>query len=177
MQLFFASVSNVRIVSFTGLRRFLPPDAHKICSGRLFISMTRVSDAVNVVVSHYTSREDLIQALICSSFVPVFSGIVPPLFRGRRYWDGGITDNLPKFDSETVTISPFSGVSSICPEDVPQAFVNFNVVNTSFKWSTSNFNRLSRALFPPNPESLRQLVREGYRDALKFVQKISKSFS
>lgn len=139
--------------------------------------MTRVSDAVNVVVSHYTSREDLIQALICSSFVPVFSGIVPPLFRGLRYWDGGITDNLPTFDAETVTVSPFSGVSSICPEEThgaAQALLNFNVVNTSFKWSTSNFNRLSRALFPPNPESLRQLVREGYRDALKFIQKISK---
>ena len=38
----------------------LPLDAYKRASGRLFISLTRVSDLKNVVVSEYKSNEDLI---------------------------------------------------------------------------------------------------------------------
>ena len=65
-----------------GLRRILPIDAHKICSGRLFISLTRWKDGKNVIVSQFDSREELIQALICTSFVPMYSGFIPPKFKG-----------------------------------------------------------------------------------------------
>ena len=45
-----------------GLENFLPENAHKISSGRLFVSLTRVSDRKNVLVSQFDSKEDLIQA-------------------------------------------------------------------------------------------------------------------
>lgn len=66
-----------------GLRRILPPNAHEICSGRLYISLTRWKDNKNVVISQFHSREELIQVLICSSFVPYWSGIIPHKFRGE----------------------------------------------------------------------------------------------
>ena len=66
-----------------GLRRILPPNAHEICSGRLFISLTRSNDNQNVLVNDYRTREELIQVLICSSFVPLWSGMLPPKFRGE----------------------------------------------------------------------------------------------
>jgi patatin-like phospholipase domain-containing protein 2 len=66
-----------------GLRRILPPNAHEICSGRLFISLTRWKDHKNVVVNQFHTREELIQVLICSSFVPYWSGIIPHKFRGE----------------------------------------------------------------------------------------------
>lgn len=31
--------------------------------------------------------------------------------------DGGFTDNLPILDNNTITISPFSGLTDICPRD------------------------------------------------------------
>lgn len=39
----------------------LPDDAHKRVSGRLHISVTRVSDGKNVILSQFDSKEDLIQ--------------------------------------------------------------------------------------------------------------------
>lgn len=66
-----------------GLRRILPPNAHEICSGRLYISLTRWKDHKNVIISQFHTREELIQVLICSSFVPYWSGIIPHKFRGE----------------------------------------------------------------------------------------------
>lgn len=45
----------------TGLNRDLPSDAHVLASGRLCISLTRVSDGENVLVSDFGSKEELIQ--------------------------------------------------------------------------------------------------------------------
>lgn len=57
---FAPSFNLVRLVR-EGLRASLPPDAHKICSGRLRISLTRFVDAENVIVSEFESKEELIQ--------------------------------------------------------------------------------------------------------------------
>lgn len=70
-----------------------------------------------MIVSHFDSREDLLQALLASAFIPVFSGILPPKFHGVRYMDGGFSDNLPALDENTITVSPFCGESDICPRD------------------------------------------------------------
>lgn len=43
---------------------------------------------------------------------------MPPKFKGVGYWDGGWSDNQPTYDENTITISPFSGESDICPQDV-----------------------------------------------------------
>lgn len=43
------------------LRRTLPPDCHHRANGRLGISLTRVTDGENVLVSHYDSKEELVQ--------------------------------------------------------------------------------------------------------------------
>lgn len=61
-----------------GMRSWLPEDAHLLASGRLHISLTRVSDRRNVVMSEFSSRQELLQALMCSCFIPGLSGLVPP---------------------------------------------------------------------------------------------------
>ncbi|KAM9403314.1 patatin-like phospholipase domain-containing protein 2 isoform 1-T2 [Salvelinus alpinus] len=45
----------------SGLERDLPTDAHTLASGRLCVSLTRVSDGQNVIVSEFKSKEELIQ--------------------------------------------------------------------------------------------------------------------
>lgn len=59
------------------------------------------------------------QTLLASAFIPIFSGYVPPMVGKHRYMDGGFTDNLPILDENTITVSPFSGLSDICPRDNP----------------------------------------------------------
>ena len=41
--------------------RILPDNAHELASGRLHISLTRVSDLKNVVVSEFFSKEDIVE--------------------------------------------------------------------------------------------------------------------
>lgn len=43
------------------LNHDLPDDAHRLANGRLFVSLTRVSDGTNVLVSEFDSKEDIIQ--------------------------------------------------------------------------------------------------------------------
>ncbi|XP_068163020.1 patatin-like phospholipase domain containing 3 isoform X2 [Antennarius striatus] len=137
-----------------GLDRDLPPDAHVLASGRLCVSLTRVSDGENVLVSEFNSREELIQALICSCFIPIYCGLIPPSFRGVRYVDGGISNNLPQSElKNTITISPFSGESDICPRDNSTSFHELRLTNTSIQMNLGNMYRLSRALFPPEPKT------------------------
>jgi len=52
----FALVKNLRVA----LDKFLPDNAHEIASGRLHISLTRVSDKQNVLISQFTDKSDLI---------------------------------------------------------------------------------------------------------------------
>ncbi|TNM91722.1 hypothetical protein fugu_020102 [Takifugu bimaculatus] len=155
----------------TGLNRDLPSDAHILASGRLCVSLTRVSDGENVLVSDFSSKEELIQALVCSCFIPIYCGLIPPAFRGVRYVDGGISDNLPQSElKNTITISPFSGESDICPRDSSTSFHELRFTNTSIQINLGNMYRLSQALFPPEPKVLAEMCQSGYKDALRFLQ-------
>ncbi|CAN2387269.1 triglyceride acyl-chain remodeling, partial [Pristimantis euphronides] len=110
-------------------------------------------------------------ALICSAFVPIYCGIIPPIFRGVRYVDGGISNNLPEYElKNTITISPFSGESNICPRDNSTNFHELRVTNTSIQFSLGNLYRLTHALFPPEPKVLGEMCQQGYNDALRFLK-------
>ncbi|CAF0754116.1 unnamed protein product [Didymodactylos carnosus] len=153
-----------------GLRRILPPNAHELCSNRLYISLTRWKDNKNVIISQYNSREELIQALICSSFVPYWSGIIPNKFRGLYYWDGGLTNNNPIIDENTILVSPFAGESDICPRDESGSFYSVDFRGTDISCTQENLYRCTRALFPPELSVLKQICWRGYVDGLKYLQ-------
>uniref|UniRef100_A0A3B3TC42 triacylglycerol lipase n=1 Tax=Paramormyrops kingsleyae TaxID=1676925 RepID=A0A3B3TC42_9TELE len=153
-----------------GLERDMPADAHRRASGRLCVSLTRVSDGENVLVSQFDTREELIQALLCSCFVPMYCGLIPPSFHGMRYVDGGMSDNLPLYAlKNTITVSPFAGESDICPKDSSISFHELRVTNTSIQMNVDNVYRLSRALFPPEPKVLAEMCQSGYKDTLRFL--------
>ncbi|XP_068627563.1 uncharacterized protein [Battus philenor] len=167
----FSPSFNIQNVLLASMQRHLPPDVHKVVSGRLHISLTRVYDGKNVIVSEYPTREDLLQALLASCFVPVFSGMLPPRFHGIRYMDGGFSDNLPVLDENTVTVSPFCGESDICPRDLSSQLFHVNLANTSIELSKQNMNRFARILFPPKPEVLSNMCKQGFDDALRFLHR------
>ncbi|XP_005307350.1 patatin-like phospholipase domain-containing protein 2 isoform X1 [Chrysemys picta bellii] len=154
------------------LDKTLPDNGHEVARGRLGISLTRVSDGENVILSEFNSKEELIQACVCSTFIPVYCGLIPPSLQGVRYVDGGISDNLPQYElKNTITVSPFSGESDICPRDSSTNIHELRVTNTSIQFNLRNLYRLSKALFPPEPQVLRDMCKQGYRDALHFLKK------
>lgn len=167
----FSPSFNVQELLLESLQKHVPNDAHIRVNGKLHISLTRVYDGKNIIVSQFSSREDLLQALLASAFVPVFSGILPPRYHGTRYIDGGFSDNLPTLDENTITVSPFCGESDICPRDVSSQFFHVNLSNTSIELSRQNIYRFARILFPPNPEVLSNICKQGFDDALRFLHR------
>lgn len=49
----------------THLHRVMPADGYSRATGRLGISLTRVTDGENVLVSHFNSNEELVQVCVC----------------------------------------------------------------------------------------------------------------
>ncbi|TNN87014.1 Patatin-like phospholipase domain-containing protein 2 [Liparis tanakae] len=154
------------------LQRTLPADCHQEANGRLGISLTRVSDGENVLVSHFNNKEEVVQACVCSAYIPVYCGLIPPTLQGVRYVDGGISDNLPLYElKNTITVSPFSGESDICPRDTSTNIHELRFTNTSIQFTLTNLYRVSRALFPPDPMVMKAMCKQGYRDALHFLKR------
>ncbi|XP_075996888.1 patatin-like phospholipase domain-containing protein 2 [Genypterus blacodes] len=154
------------------LERTLPADAHRRASGRLGISLTRVSDGENVLVSHFNSKEELVQACVCSAYIPVYCGLIPPTLQGVRYVDGGISDNLPQYElKNTITVSPFCGESDICPRDTSTNIHELRFTNTSIQFTLTNLYRVSKALFPPDPMTMKAMCKQGYEDTLLFLKR------
>ncbi|CAJ1055966.1 patatin-like phospholipase domain-containing protein 2 isoform X1 [Xyrichtys novacula] len=153
------------------LLRCLPEDAHVLASGKLCVSLTRVSDGKNVLVSEFDSREELIQALLCSCFVPFYCGVIPPTYRGVHYVDGAASDNQPRCHvKNTITISAYSGESDLCPRASSLNFHEVRFKNMSIQVNSENVYRVTSTFFPPQAEEMAEICQNGYIDALRFLQ-------
>nr|XP_020738690.1 patatin-like phospholipase domain-containing protein 3 isoform X1 [Odocoileus virginianus texanus] len=154
------------------LHRHLPDNIHQLLSGKMVISLTRVSDGENVLVSEFHSKDEVVDALYCSSYIPVVFGLIPPSFRGVRYVDGGISDNLPFIDSKTtITVSPFYGESDICPRVKSTFLLHEGFTRLNMHFCTENLYLMFQSLFPPDVKVLGELCLQGYLDALRFLEK------
>ncbi|XP_034444907.1 patatin-like phospholipase domain-containing protein 2 isoform X5 [Hippoglossus hippoglossus] len=149
----------------------LPEDAHRRASGKLCVSLTRLADGKNVLVSEFESREELIQVLMCSCFFPVYCGFTPPSFRGVYYMDGALSNNMPLFENRnTITVAPFSGESDICPREGTFNFFDVHYGNVSIQVNTGNVHRICTSFLPPRLEKLAEICHNGYMDALRFLR-------
>lgn len=149
--------------------RALPEDAHIRASGRVFLSLTRVSTLANEIVSEFNSRDELIQALICCCFLPGLSGYSVPSFRGRRYIDGGLTNNTPMKGEETLAINAFSGDFDIMPDEGGDLLGQLLPRVFGVSMTRTNLRKVFSALLPPTPEELDKFYYFGYADAQKFA--------
>ncbi|XP_056271679.1 patatin-like phospholipase domain-containing protein 2 isoform X2 [Pseudoliparis swirei] len=153
------------------LLRSLPEDAHVRASGKLHVSLTRVSDGKNVLVSEFDSREELIQVLVCSCFVPFYCGVIPPRYRGVHYVDGAVSDNLPRCHrKDTTTFSPYAGESDLCPRASAGNYPQVRFSNVSIHVNSENMSRVTSTFFPPPPQAMAEICQSGYADALRFLQ-------
>nr|XP_046189419.1 patatin-like phospholipase domain-containing protein 2 [Oncorhynchus gorbuscha] len=131
------------------LRLMLPADAHIRASGRLAIAMTRIPDGQNIMVSKFTSREDVVQ----------------------HYVDGGFSSIQPTNScpiGHTLTVSPFAGETDICPKD-PAPLCDIVVSGAYLHCSLVNGYRILHAIYPYDWEALDKAYHSGYRDGLHFL--------
>uniref|UniRef100_A0A2K5JBC3 triacylglycerol lipase n=2 Tax=Colobus angolensis palliatus TaxID=336983 RepID=A0A2K5JBC3_COLAP len=153
------------------LYKYLPANVHQLISGKICISLTRVSDGENVLVSDFQSKDEVVDALLCSCFIPFYSGLIPPSFRGVRYVDGGASDNVPFIDAKTtITVSPFYGEYDICPKVKSTNFLHVDITKLSLRLCTGNLYLLSRAFVPPDLKVLGEICLRGYLDAFRFLE-------
>lgn len=154
----------------------LPSDAHIKLSNRLFVSLTHATTGKNVIISNWESREDLIQCLLCSCYIPVFSGGPIPKFRGVPYIDGGFSNNQPKppndnCTSSCLTISAFASKCHICPHDIVPRRRYLSFTKEKLLISKNNFTRFYRALMPYDITRLEWQYWQGFKDAESFLAK------
>ena len=68
--------------------KVLPDDIDAKLNGRLHISLTDTT-MQNVIQSQFSSKGEVMDALVCSCFLPAFSSYEVPTFRGSPFLDGG----------------------------------------------------------------------------------------
>lgn len=152
------------------LVRELPEDICDVVNNRLHISLTTTS-LQNIVVSSFTSRENLVDALICSCFIPLFSGRQIPKYCGKKFLDGGFTNQLPVLDKETIKVSPFSGkMKNICPRE--RSLLNLTMANENIFLNKNNLVRGKHALCFMSDECLDMYFKLGFSETELFIQKL-----
>lgn len=144
------------------LESYMPEDAHIRSSGKLFVTVTNALTLKSEIIANFDSREELIDVLMASCFIPYFLGFVPPKVKNTRYIDGGISCNIPVFDQYSITVSPFPGESMIGPR-----FGNLPKV----AFMPETILRLCKTVFAPPAYVLEELIHQGYDDAINFLQK------
>ena len=107
-----------------GMSQYLPADAHRRVEGRLIISVTSLPRLRNWRLPDrpLANNDELVNLLLGSCYIPVYYER-PVFVRGRPVVDGGLTDNFPRLDEETVVVSPYprqSTVAHIFPKIQPR---------------------------------------------------------
>jgi len=90
----------------------------------------------------------------------------------QKYFDGGMTDNLPTFeDDRTVHVSPFDGGQEICPQDAGSGRQMYmTLFNQSFRINLNNAVRGLHSFWPPPQDVLETYHLQGIADAKRFLR-------
>ncbi|KAH0452352.1 hypothetical protein IEQ34_019651 [Dendrobium chrysotoxum] len=143
------------------LNEFLPEDVHIRSNGRVRVAITQLSwRPKGLLVDQFDSKEDLINAVITSSFIPGYLAPRPAtLYRNRLCIDGGLTLFMPPTSAlKTVRVCAFPtkrmglGDIGISPDCNPE---NRASTRQLFNW----------ALEPAEDNILDRLYELGYLDA------------
>lgn len=92
---------------------YLPDDAHLLLKNKCHISVSRVNSLIkykfdNEIISEWSSKDDFLNCLVASGFVPLFDTKFSFKFRDNHYIDGSLTDGepqiIPKYQKATLVI-------------------------------------------------------------------------
>lgn len=152
------------------LEHHLPDDVHERCSGSTHIAITHMLPyARSHLVSEFTSKADVIQALLTSCHIPFyFAGTFARTFRGRYCYDGGVTNFIPvppDLDyAARVCCFPSKGISMAKSIHIaPDCFDD--------SWADLSLSQLLQwALAPASDAILQEMMDKGAQDAAMWAQ-------
>lgn len=161
------------------LEAVLPPDAHTRCSGTTHIGISKVKAYGSLRskrVSHFSSRQDLIEALLASTYIPLLSdGKLMTRFRGRRVVDGSVTDLMPvppqPLHVVKISCLPLANIERMVMRNKELALRHISVSASAFRdWPHSRMETL-RFIFRPGPDDfLDFLLEAGSQDVVTWAQ-------
>eukprot|EP00041_Stephanoeca_diplocostata_P011465 m.190218 g.190218 ORF g.190218 m.190218 type:complete len:302 (+) comp18548_c0_seq1:283-1188(+) len=150
------------------LRVLLPSDAHIQCNGKMGVGIIRVWPNPTheaFIVSRFPSRDDLLDAVVASSYVPLYLGGRPWMkYRQMRVIDGGLVDLFPRVDNTTPVI-PFKVPGFLLQQSAqnvidPSLVEDFTISLPRLIWGTLN---------PMDESEQRELFRCGERAAEQWM--------
>ena len=146
-------------------KELLPEDAHIHCTGRAFISITRLYPLRNELISEFDTRDDLLLALLTSCHVPVwFDNSILTRYRQGLCMDGGLTNLIP-----TPPVPRVIRVSCFPMKGWGEAY-RVKIAPDCFRPSKYTMQELlTMALNPPDEERLLELFEMGRRDAQDYA--------
>lgn len=157
------------------MEKLLPENIYEIANEKLHISVTDVYTGDNILINNFRDKKEVIDAVVSSTYIPYFSGILPPRYRRRRCIDGGFSVNqvvLEDHVHRTLTVSPFSGDADISPSIKRKYKTGYTRVNLAEAWtdlSWENMQRIKNVVWPMSPDDMSDLLLAGYQDACAFL--------
>ena len=77
-------------------KEFLNDDILNKINDKLYIQLTCVPYLNGTMISHWQNTNEITDTLIATSFIPIFDyGCLTAKYNGKRYIDGGISNNSP----------------------------------------------------------------------------------
>lgn len=102
---FFGHITKVGQFCRYLLHTTLPQDAHLRVKGRLYLSISSLLPLPhNHLQSDFTSREDLIDAVIAAQYIPTWTHPGLCIHRRMLCIDGGVTNNLPALYEDSLRV-------------------------------------------------------------------------
>ncbi|KAK3286704.1 hypothetical protein CYMTET_5747 [Cymbomonas tetramitiformis] len=154
-----------------GIEDMLPLNAHQLCNGRLEVSLTQLYCSsrgylANWQVENFDSRQDLINSILTSSYLPFLQDFKSGFFRGRWCLDGGLLHNHPSkrflSSANVLTISHMPGKAEISPAKT--------LLGNSTSLHAFFFPWRYRYIAPPL-DLLNHLYECGLHDAKRWIKK------
>ncbi|PSS02859.1 Patatin-like phospholipase domain-containing protein [Actinidia chinensis var. chinensis] len=148
------------------LDKFLPEDIHIRSNGRIRVAVTQILwRPRGLLVDQFDSKEDLIDALFTSSFIPGYLAPRPAtVFRNRFCVDGGLTLFMP----------PTSAAQTVCVCAFPASLLGFQGIEISPDYNPENRasprELFNWALEPAEDHILDKLFEHGYADAAAWAK-------
>uniref|UniRef100_K3WDF3 PNPLA domain-containing protein n=1 Tax=Globisporangium ultimum (strain ATCC 200006 / CBS 805.95 / DAOM BR144) TaxID=431595 RepID=K3WDF3_GLOUD len=128
----------------------LPEDAYKKGDQKLYFSVTEVPALKNHVITTWESNEDMVDCMLSSGHVPLYTDSLVSSYRGKKFVDGGLTNNHP-----------------IVHPTAPHAMLQI----WKWRWISPTW-----ILVTTNADWATEMFRMGREDATKHLHEIERAF-
>ncbi|OQR94031.1 Patatin-like [Thraustotheca clavata] len=138
-------IKNANVKTFHGLRDWIPltkqhllttlsPDAYAKVDKKLFVSTTKVPSLSNKLISSWTLNEDMVDSILATGHIPIYTNEIVKGFRGASYIEGSLFNNTPVLlgDEHPSKLFQIYHWRTVWPHWV--------LISPNMEWSTTQFN-------------------------------------